>query len=148
MTDGEARALVAALAAAWPRQPIGQPTLDIYATHLQDLDFGQATQVVSGIIRSSRFFPAIAEIREAYAETQLGLPSPSEAWAQACNYGTRHPLVDKARQRVTDDWGWNQGREQDLRRAFMPAYRELRAAEVGRIAHPEIPGLPALEAAS
>lgn len=130
MTTSEAVALVATLAAAWPRQPIEQATLDIYAHDLADLDFGLAARAVESVRRSATYFPAIAEIRNAAAELRLDAPSPMLAWEQASGRSDRHPLVREAREIVGDDWAWRQEPAGVLRKAFLAAYTEVRAAAV------------------
>ena len=67
MKKSEARALVATLAAAFPRQQVPQVTFDVYTADLIDLDFGVTEKATMNLRRSSRWFPTIAEIREAVA---------------------------------------------------------------------------------
>src|ERR1035437_9570061 len=99
MKKSEARALVATLAAAFPRQQVPQVTFDVYTGDLADLDFGVTEKAPTNLRRSSRWFPTMAEIREAVAELQLDAPGPMEAYAQAVHgeKGDRHPLVQKSK---------------------------------------------------
>lgn len=128
MTRSEAQALVATLAAAWPRQPIEQPTLDIYAHDLADLPFEIAAEAITELRRTATFFPAIAEIRTLADELRLGAPTPMLAWEQACTRGAlRHELVQRARGIVGDDWAWRTNSAEHLRRSFLGAYAEVKA---------------------
>jgi hypothetical protein len=72
--------LVAVLKAAFPRQPVEPETVKVYANFLVDLDVDAATAAAKRLVATSRFFPTIAELREAAAETELGLPNEVEAW--------------------------------------------------------------------
>ncbi len=142
MKRSEATALVATLAAAWPRQEICQATLDIYAHDLGDLDLGVAAQAVETCRRTLTFFPTIAEIRLAAAELQLDAPQPMTAWEQAVNPQSsiipRHRLVAQARRIVGDDWTWKTEPAHALRRAFLAAYSEVRDEAVKSYVTPEI----------
>jgi hypothetical protein len=80
MTKHEAAKLVAVLSAAYPRQEIEEATLAIYCEMLLDLDHAIAERGVKVLMANSRWFPTIAEIREAVLEQQSPLPSPAEAW--------------------------------------------------------------------
>jgi hypothetical protein len=82
MTTKQARSLIAQLSAAFPRQEITSETLAVYASMIADLDFDTAQAAVLGLIAESRFFPAVAEIREAAAELSTNLPSANEAWLE------------------------------------------------------------------
>lgn len=86
MTTDEAGLLIATLAAAYPRQQLAPLTVEIYTRNLADLDHDLATAAVSRIIATSKFFPTIAEIREAAAETATNLPTAAEAWEMAVNF--------------------------------------------------------------
>ncbi len=134
MTHSEATALVATLAAAWPRQPIEQATLDIYALDLMDIDFNAAYLAFQTVRRTATFFPTIAEIRAAAAEHTIDAPTPMLAWEQASTKGfDRHPLVIEARAIVGDDWEWRSAPAGVLRKAFVAAYAEVRANALNEI---------------
>lgn len=131
MKDSEARALVATLAAAFPRQDVPQVTFDVYAQDLADLDAVEASRAVASLRRSARWFPTIAEIRETVAEQQLGAPGPIEAWVNAqAPREERHPLVQEARTMVGDSHDWKTEPSWTLRRDFLLAYAEVRANAV------------------
>ena len=138
MKKSEARALVATLAAAFPRQQVPQVTFDVYTADLVDLDAGVTEQAVSGLRRSSKWFPTIAEIREAVAELQLDAPGPMEAYVQAthCAKKNRHPLVQEAKQICGDDWYWREAPIGVSRKAFLAAYAEVKSRALSRIVRP------------
>lgn len=138
MTIDEALELMGTLAAAYPRQELRDETLEVYARDLIDLDQKLAAEAVAHVLRSSRFFPTIAEIRDAAAELELDAPGPMEAWRQASQLDrtARHSLVQQARATVGDDYAWRTGDREQLRPAFLGAYRELRAAAISQLVAP------------
>ena len=140
MKKSEARALVATLAAAFPRQQVPQVTFDVYTADLIDLDFGVTEKATMNLRRSSRWFPTIAEIREAVAELQLDAPGPMEAYAQAVHgeKGDRHPLVQKSKLMCGDAWYWTEAPTGVSRKAFLAAYAEVKTKALSRIVRPEI----------
>lgn len=83
MKDFEAVQLLTTLKAAYPRHQLEQGTTEVYAHDLADMDAGLAQQAVERVRRTSRFFPTIAEIREAAAELVLDAPPPITAWGYA-----------------------------------------------------------------
>jgi hypothetical protein len=112
MKDSDTTTIVAALVAAYPSQTIRQPTIELYQSALADLDFNETLLAVQRIIKTSRFFPTIAEIRASVVQERLGAPSPSLAWEivedliQTCYWRQhtgwekmpdyRHELVERA----------------------------------------------------
>src|SRR6266545_3794158 len=88
MTEAEALTLLAALRAAFPRQPFDRETAAVYAAALLDLDADLGRRAIETLISSSLFFPSIAEIREDYRllrryqpqqiALEEGLPSEEE----------------------------------------------------------------------
>ena len=156
MNQAQALALLATLKAAYPRQEIGEDTLAIYALDLADLEFEQAKAAVEHCRRTCRFFPTIAEIREAAAEAALGgAPAPMEAWSELeSKLSTKeplHPLVAEAKRQVGDGWWWRTQPVERLRREFLEAYRALRSARVraeavGKPHDLKAADLPAIEA--
>lgn len=79
VTRAEALKLVAILEAAYPRQELREETAAIYAQFLQDLDYQIASKVVQNHIRNERWFPTIAELREACVEMVHVIPTPETA---------------------------------------------------------------------
>lgn len=65
MTQTEVSKLVAVLAAHYPTAKLSRDNLMAYERALADLDYQLAQSAVERIVRTSRFFPSIAEIREA-----------------------------------------------------------------------------------
>src|SRR5262245_47204175 len=116
MNPSEATRLVRRMRACYPREPITEQTVMAYVHYLADLDAELAQQAADRVCRTSRFFPTIAEVREAYAELMLAAPSPMAAWMQAAGRGARHELVAEARRRVGDDWHWRTSDASSLER--------------------------------
>ena len=140
MKESEATELVAVLAASFPRQPIGEPTLKAYAGALADIPVELAGAAVTQLQHSSRFFPSISEIRETVAELSLGAPSPMMAFEQARTAKEpgvgRHPIVQRARRMVGDDWHWKETPSGILQKSFLAAYAEAKAEAMAEIATP------------
>jgi hypothetical protein len=114
LTEIEAAKVIATLTAAYPRHEIPEETTKLYAKFLQDLEYQKAQSAVIRIITNSRFFPTVAEIREAVLKVeQPNLPLPAEAWEEVIRQmrdigyvGTpkfSHPLIEKAVQAMG---GW------------------------------------------
>lgn len=66
MTKSEVTQLVAILMACYPNARVPDGTVVAYETFLVELDHERARKAVAGIVRSSKFFPTIAEIVTAY----------------------------------------------------------------------------------
>lgn len=95
MKQSEALKLLATLAAAYPRTALAQETIEVYAHDLRDIDAGLAAAAIERVRKSSRFFPTIAEIREAAAELSLAAPTPMEAWGLALERAAWRPVWGK-----------------------------------------------------
>ncbi len=66
MKPDEAEALVAILAASWPAaRQNNRETLDVYRRQLERLNADDALVGVDNLVRTSRYWPALAEIVEA-----------------------------------------------------------------------------------
>lgn len=137
MTESEATALMAELAAAYPNQQILEETFRVYAGDLLDVDYAVAREAATRVRRTLRRFPTIADLREAAAEIILGAPSLMAAWEQALRGPGRHELVRRARRMVGDDFDWRVQPTDSLRPAFMAAYKELRAEAVLEVVAPQ-----------
>lgn len=84
MNSEQAGKVITMLAAAYPRQALSTPTMAVYNQLLSDLSYEQAQAAVIKHIATSKFFPGIAEIRQAALEVSLDkLPGPAEAWSEA-----------------------------------------------------------------
>jgi hypothetical protein len=79
---------LAHLARLYPRQTITPALLDAYVHELHDLPIGDVEAGIRVIARSSRWFPTVAEIREAAATLSLDLPGDAEALTQLEAYVT------------------------------------------------------------
>lgn len=140
MTEGQAKALVATLAAAFPNQRISQATLNVYAVDLADLDFGVAEKAVETTRRGAKFMPTIFEIRTVAAELQLGAPPPMIAFDQASTKPAeeRHALVQRAKRMVGDDWDWREAPRGVTRKAFLAAYEEVKEEAMRALVTPAL----------
>lgn len=79
MTKKEALQLITLLQMAYPRQALGDKTVEVYAGFIQDLDYNVAERAIQNHIRNEKWFPAIAEIREACVELAHKIPSTEHA---------------------------------------------------------------------
>ena len=75
MTPKEA---VAVLAAAFRQERLEAPTIALYEKLLADLEPGLLHRAIHQVVKSCKFFPAIAEIRDAAAELSGQLPARTE----------------------------------------------------------------------
>lgn len=66
MTESEARQLLARLKAAFPRQVLEQPTVDLYLEKLGAWAFEPARQAVDLVIVEAKGFPSLGALRETY----------------------------------------------------------------------------------
>lgn len=140
MTKGESMKLLAMLRAAWPRQEVGADTAEVYAEMLKDIPFDEASAAVRRIVQTSKWFPAIAEIREQVAESRSALDPPELAWGQVqaaiSKIGAYHqPLFSNpAIQRAVKALGWRQiCLDENLsatRARFIDAYRAARSQQI------------------
>lgn len=73
------------LVAAFPGKDISPETVTIYADRLSDIPAEHLPIVIERIIDTRTFFPAVAEIKEAYVDLLLGPPDPHGAleWCKA-----------------------------------------------------------------
>lgn len=92
MTESEALKTIAVLKAAYPRQEIQEETLRIYLAELIDLDYDLIGKAARTHIRTSQWFPTIAELRAGVAALRpraeaapppmrIGEPMPDGIWA-------------------------------------------------------------------
>lgn len=139
---------IAALAAAYPRQRLEPATIQIYAAALDDLDARAIEDAVRYIVRTSRWFPTVAEIRETVAERTLRLPSPAAAWetvqtAQG-RAGIQGGPVERALRAVGGTWALRTTENPTaLRAQFLRVYGEFRDEAVREIVAPPGRALPA-----
>ena len=141
MTKKEALGLITLLQMAYPRQNLGEKTVEVYAQFIQDLDYEVAQRVIQNHIRNEKWFPAIAEIREACVEAVHELPSTELAMEMIRNavrtnsYGSISSN-DLLRQAVATV-GFNQIGHSEypepLYRQVQEAYENLRKREIKRL---------------
>jgi hypothetical protein len=79
MTKKEALQLITMLQMAYPRQTLEGKTVEVYANFIQDLDYKVTEKAIAQHIRNEKWFPAIAEIREACVELAHEIPSTEHA---------------------------------------------------------------------
>lgn len=106
MTELEVRDVLKLLAAAYPTQRQRMSNDDvrgmaaIYTAGLLDLDAARVRAAVDRLVKSSRFIPTIAELREAAVDVAHGARAPGgEAWGRCLGlirrYGShRWPGID------------------------------------------------------
>lgn len=83
MTSEECLALVTQLCDCYPRD-VKETTLEAYANALVDLPLETAQRACRDLIRTSKWLPAISEIREAEATLRMPeMPSVDAAWTEA-----------------------------------------------------------------
>lgn len=82
MTTQQVYKLLAILSAAYPSYQLQEESLRIYAAMLRDLEYDAAQQAAVRHIATSKFFPTIAEFREAAQKVCSPLPEPEEAWEE------------------------------------------------------------------
>jgi len=82
--------MMAVLAAAYPNMTIRRETIEVYVADLSDLPDDVLDAACSYCRANLKFFPTIAELREAAARLQSGaasLPPAGEAWGEFIRLG-------------------------------------------------------------
>lgn len=133
------------LSAAYPQAGVTAATLAVYVRYLADLDGQILDSAAADCITRSRFFPTVAEIREAAAqvrELRYGAPSPGEAWQEVTaafrevgNWGTpswSHPRIAEAVRQVG---GWRNLCLSDNQAADRARFLELYSEAARRSAY-------------
>lgn len=116
---------------AYPRQPFGDGAVRVYAEQLADLDGQDVLDAVERLLRTLRWMPTIAEIREEVAEGTDPLPTVEEAWDQAQAGRTRSSVVRESVEAVGGFWSIAHGDNQTTIRAqFRADYTARRAREM------------------
>jgi len=83
MTPGAAA--ISLLSAAYPRgaQTLPESTLEIYEALLSNYSVDKIKRAVQVVVLRSKFFPSIAEFREALHEEEIeGIPTAMQAWGE------------------------------------------------------------------
>lgn len=86
MTKQEISALIALTTANFPnmQERDMRPTANLWLEILSDIPFEVAKAAIIKVLATAKFWPAVAEIREAAAQfTNPNILSPAEAWALA-----------------------------------------------------------------
>ncbi len=108
MTKEQVYEIVQTFSIAFPNASLPPETIVLYCDMLADLPYDAAKTAVMKIIKTAKFFPTIAEIREATLRQMPGVnpPTPPEAWANVADQlqqcGTwhtpafAHPLIAQA----------------------------------------------------
>jgi hypothetical protein len=105
-TDKNITGALGVLAAGYPNFNLTPETIRVYQRTLSDIPAEVLEQAVVQLLTTSRFFPTVAEIREACFAIMTNaaeIPSAFEAWAEAIDHcrrgyyeGYSHPLIEKA----------------------------------------------------
>lgn len=143
------------IAALPPKPPMTAERLTVMLEELADLAPSALAAAADRIVRSARYFPTVAEIREQAAEAALQLPSETEAlaqiearidWNRSGRHGDPpqiHPLVRQALALVGGFYAFRAAEEPGvIRGQFCRFYREARADAI-RGAQLHRPALPA-----
>lgn len=113
MKESHAAKVVGVLMAAFPNTPTHEGTSQVYETMLADLDYERVDAAIGRLLKTARFMPTIAEIREAVVESENGQVRPGgDAWgdviAAVHRYGSRRDpvFVDQLVGRCVSSFGW------------------------------------------
>lgn len=140
MTNKDAVALVGMLFAAYPRFEAPKATIQLYQQFLTDLDVNIAKAAIVKHITTSKYFPTIAEVRDAVISLTNTVPCAADAWSEALKQisvvGTSgipkfsHQAVQKAVKAI----GWRNicmSEEIGVERAhFLKIYESYRSTEI------------------
>lgn len=148
--------VIAALVDAYPRAGIETRTVRVYCMALADIPVGELRAAALKLMGTCKFFPSIAELREAWALAKTGpRRSGLDAWADVLRevqrvgwYGTPN-LEDPVAAQAVKTLGWRAICESDNQAAdrahFAKAYesiaaRQLEAVQTGKAGiRPELP---------
>jgi len=126
----------------------------VYCEALSDLPVDVVSAAIDRLIRTARFLPAVAEIREVVAEARCGLLDADVAWGEVlaqvrrCGRYRIPTWSSPALAAAVDAIGWHEicdSTEQGVTRAhFTKAYRatRARAVESEQLGETVRPGLP------
>lgn len=153
MTKKEALKLVTMLQLAYPRQVLDEKNVEVYARFIQDLNYKVAEQVITEHIMTQKWFPTIAEIREACVELVHNLPSTEEAMeiirsaVQNYNYQAikNNDLLRQAVATVGFEKIGYSEQPEPLYRQIKEAYDNLRKQEIKRLQSTPAVGMLASE---
>lgn len=119
-TDDEVSKILGVLAAAYPGFNLRKDTVAIYSRLLADLDYPLLEQAALAVMTTNKFFPSIAELRQAVADISLekrGIQDGMSAWQELMStvgryghtlYGGDPPQFgNPSLQRTVAAMGWN-----------------------------------------
>lgn len=113
MTLNEAKRMLATVAAAFPNYQDKNlaMTARIWQVALSDLNLCEVNLAITKLLMTQRFFPTVAEIREAAENlSPMAHPTPEEAWAEVNEHLTRSrtaPYSDELIIKAIHGIGWN-----------------------------------------
>ncbi len=150
MKESESAYVLEELRAAYPNAKIGGNTFIVYAKNLEPYHFVGVMTVVRCLIRTSKWFPTVAEILEHLADMMLKLPSSEVAWTEVIGELKRvgHTEAPKFSHRLVGDavkkmGGWfrlcSSPNGVAERARFHDLYRDLRQHEVDAIRYKQLP---------
>lgn len=138
-TDREIEKALTVLSAAYPRFDLPEETIRIYQRLLADLDFDLLKAATLQCATMCKFFPTVAEIRDAATEIVTmaeHIPTPIEAWGEVIQAIRKiggnsfrpdfsHPMIDE----LVKHFGWHALCTSDHsfadRARFMDAYADM-----------------------
>lgn len=88
MTQAEATTLVGTLSTAYAVD-LEETRLAVYVNALRDLPAADGAAAVHRLLKTSHWFPSVAEIRETVLDLRLPLPTAAEAWELVEETGRR-----------------------------------------------------------
>lgn len=107
MTRSEAAKLVAILAAL-PNAKVNEQSAVLYYLALEDIAYKDAERAVAILIRTTKFMPTPAEIREVLADAQIDVPQWEEAWHEFMRVVRRYGVYFVDDRYSKPDWsGWS-----------------------------------------
>jgi len=125
------------LSASYPNYNLSRETIIIYQRTLSDIDDEVLENAVLHLITTSKFFPTVAEIRDAafsIIANKSSLPSSYEAWQEAISHCHRgeyrnysHPLIEKAAMIIGVEYWRNMNVDDEMptRAHFFKIYESL-----------------------
>jgi hypothetical protein len=139
MKDSEILELIAALKDRFPKlgAEFTARNARAYAEDLRDLDYEIALSAVRQLAATCTWFPAISEIRNAYADLATPTPDADQAWSAAIRHGNKtgwgrihtdwtgtiHPAIEDAIQGLGGWRSLGRSTNQDIDRAhFIKLY--------------------------
>lgn len=155
MTTSEAAKILLIIEGAYPgRFESTEKTIQVWAKLLDDVPYEIASRAAAALCRTSKFPPAVSEIREAIAEALDPLPSVEEAYETARrvarNYSPytpmpsdMHPMVARALDVVGIDTMAYTDEPTVVAAQFRRVYSGLREQEIVKRQRGDVPLIPA-----